>query len=175
MIANVPRAILSEADVDDLIGFWAAELTSAVDAVAHTSPGLSPSDVPGVDISQDDLDDLAVSVPTAGHAVTAYAVGVVAGAPTLTVLAARVERTRLLLILMGMFVIGHVLSALAGSMGLLIVARFLAGLPHGAFFGVGAVVGAAVAGPQNRGKAIGMMMAGLTIANMIGVPPVLPP
>ena len=115
-------------------------------------------------------DDLAVSVPTAGHAVTAYAVGVVAGAPTLTVLAARVERTRLLLILMGMFVIGHVLSALAGSMGLLIVARFLAGLPHGAFFGVGAVVGAAVAGPQNRGKAIGMMMAGLTIANMIGVP-----
>ncbi|NKX93043.1 MFS transporter [Sanguibacter hominis ATCC BAA-789] len=115
-------------------------------------------------------DDLAVSVPTAGHAVTAYAVGVVAGAPTLTVLAARVERTRLLLILMGMFVIGHVLSALAGSMGLLIVARFLAGLPHGAFFGVGAVVGAAVAGSQNRGKAIGMMMAGLTIANMIGVP-----
>ncbi|PFG35341.1 DHA1 family inner membrane transport protein [Flavimobilis soli] len=115
-------------------------------------------------------DDLAVSVPTAGHAVTAYAVGVVAGAPTLTVLAARVERTRLLLILMGMFVVGHVLSALAGSMGLLIVARFLAGLPHGAFFGVGAVVGAAVAGPRNRGKAIGMMMAGLTIANMIGVP-----
>ncbi|MBD0024578.1 non-ribosomal peptide synthetase, partial [Gordonia sp. (in: high G+C Gram-positive bacteria)] len=63
VIANVPRAILSEADVDDLIGFWAAELTSAVDAVAHTSPGLSPSDVPGVDISQDDLDDLAVRYP----------------------------------------------------------------------------------------------------------------
>lgn len=114
--------------------------------------------------------DLGVSVPTAGHAITAYAVGVVAGAPTLTVLAARIERKKLLLILMGMFVVGHVLSALAGSMGLLVLARFVAGLPHGAFFGVGAVVGAAVAGPQHRGRAIGMMMAGLTVANMIGVP-----
>ena len=114
--------------------------------------------------------DLGVSIPTAGHAITAYAVGVVVGAPLLTVLAARLPRKTLLLALMGFYTVANVLSATAGSIEALVAGRFLAGLPHGAFFGVGAAVGAAVAGPGRRGHAVAMMMTGLTVANVVGVP-----
>ncbi|WP_456826524.1 MFS transporter [Cellulomonas sp. P5_E12] len=111
-----------------------------------------------------------VSIPTAGNAITAYALGVVVGAPTLAALGARLDRRRLLLLLVVAFTIGNVLSAFAPSMGWLVLARFLAGLPHGAFFGVGAVMGTAVVGPERRGRAVASMMAGLTIACAVGVP-----
>ncbi|MCA5893753.1 MFS transporter [Isoptericola sp. NEAU-Y5] len=114
--------------------------------------------------------DLGVSDPVVGHAITAYAVGVVVGAPLLTVAAARMSRRRLLLVLMGCYTIANVLSAAAPGIESLVAGRFLAGLPHGAFFGVGAAVGAAVAGPGRRGHAVSMMMTGLTVANVIGVP-----
>ncbi|WP_265522089.1 MFS transporter [Oerskovia flava] len=114
--------------------------------------------------------NLDVSIPAAGHAITAYAVGVVVGAPLLTVLAARVPRKRLLVLLMTAYTLGNVLSAAAPSLEWLVAGRFLAGLPHGAFFGVGAVVGTAVVGPARRGQAVAMMMTGLTVANVIGVP-----
>lgn len=110
------------------------------------------------------------TVPEVGHAITAYALGVVVGAPLLTTAAARLDRRTLLLVLMAAFTVGNLLSALAPSLGWLVVARFVAGLPHGAFFGVGAVMGAHVAGPGRRGQAVGTMMAGLTIANVVGVP-----
>jgi DHA1 family inner membrane transport protein len=115
-------------------------------------------------------DDLSASDPMVGHAITAYALGVVVGAPLLTVAAARLSRQRLLLALMGFYTVANLLSAAAPSIGLLVAGRFLAGLPHGAFFGVGAAVGAAVAGPGRRGHAVSMMMTGLTIANVVGVP-----
>jgi len=114
--------------------------------------------------------DLAITIPQAGYVITAYALGVVVGAPVLTSLAARVDRRTLLLWLMAMFTIANTASAFAPSSGWLVAARFVAGLPHGAFFGVGAVMGAAVVGPGRRGRAVAMMMAGLTIANVIGVP-----
>ena len=114
--------------------------------------------------------DLDVSIPTAGHAITAYAVGVVVGAPLLTVVAARLPRKTLLVALMAFYTLGNLFSATAGSIETLVAGRFLAGLPHGAFFGVGAAVGAAVAGPGRRGRAVATMMAGLTIANVVGVP-----
>jgi DHA1 family inner membrane transport protein len=114
--------------------------------------------------------DLGVSDPVVGHAITAYAVGVVVGAPLLTVAAARMPRRRLLLWLMGAYTIANVLSAAAPDVTTLVAGRFLAGLPHGAFFGVGAAVGAAVAGPGRRGHAVAMMMTGLTVANVVGVP-----
>lgn len=113
---------------------------------------------------------LGVSISTAGHIITAYAFGVVVGAPLLTVLAARWDRKFLLMVLMGFYALSNVLSAFAPSLGALVLGRFLAGLPHGAFFGVGAVMGAHVAGPGKRGRAVSMMMAGLTIANIVGVP-----
>lgn len=114
--------------------------------------------------------DLGVSDPVAGYAITAYAVGVVVGAPLLTVAAARMSRRRLLLVLMGGYTVANVLSAGAPGIETLVLGRFLAGLPHGAFFGVGAAVGATVAGPGRRGHAVSMMMTGLTIANVVGVP-----
>ncbi len=114
--------------------------------------------------------DLDVSIPTAGHVITAYALGVVVGAPLLTTAAARMDRRTLLLVLMAAFTVGNLLSALAPTAGWLVAARFAAGLPHGAFFGVGAAMGAHVAGPGRRGQAVATMMAGLTIANVVGVP-----
>ncbi|RHA44622.1 MFS transporter, partial [Cellulomonas rhizosphaerae] len=114
--------------------------------------------------------DLDVSIPVAGHAITAYALGVVVGAPTLAALGARMDRRRLLLWLMVAFTIANVASAFAPTAPTLVVARFLAGLPHGAFFGVGAVMGTAVVGQARRGHAVASMMAGLTIACAVGVP-----
>ena len=114
--------------------------------------------------------DLQVSIPTAGHVITTYALGVVIGAPLLTGAAARVDRRVLLISLMVAFTVGNVLSGFAPTVGWLMAARFVAGLPHGAFFGVGAVMGTAVVGPSRRGRAVATMMAGLTIANVVGVP-----
>jgi DHA1 family inner membrane transport protein len=114
--------------------------------------------------------DLDVSIPATGHVITAYALGVVVGAPLLTALAARLPRKALLIWLMAGYTVANLGSALAPSFDWLLVARFVAGLPHGALFGVGAVVGTAVVGPERRGRAVATMMAGLTIANVVGVP-----
>jgi DHA1 family inner membrane transport protein len=114
--------------------------------------------------------DLTVSLPAAGNLVTAYAVGVVVGAPLLTAAALRLRRRTALLLFMGLFAAGNALAAVAPSFGLLLVARFLSGLPHGAFFGVGALVAASLVAEKRRASAIASMMLGLTLANLVGVP-----
>lgn len=114
--------------------------------------------------------DLGVSVPTATNAITAYALGVVIGSPTLTIVAARLNRRTLLLLLVGLFVVGNLLSALAADFGLLVVARFVTGTVQGAYFGAGAVVAAYAYGPGKGGKAFATVMAGLTIATIFGSP-----
>ncbi len=114
--------------------------------------------------------DLTVSVPTAGNLVTAYAVGVVVGAPLLTAAGARRSRRTLLLAFMGLFAVGNGLAALAPGFGTLLAARFLSGLPHGAFFGIAALVAADLAGPTRRASAVGWLFLGLTVANLVGVP-----
>jgi MFS transporter, DHA1 family, inner membrane transport protein len=114
--------------------------------------------------------DLAVSVPAAGNLVTVYAVGVVVGAPLLTAAGARLPRRTLLLLFMTLFAVGNGLAALAPGFGTLLAARFVAGLPHGAFFGVAALVAADLAGPARRASAVGRLFLGLTIANLVGVP-----
>ncbi|MDO5639628.1 MAG: MFS transporter [Neisseria sp.] len=113
---------------------------------------------------------LGISEPTAGHLISAYALGVVVGAPTIAVLAARVSRRTLLLVLMGVFALGHIATATAGSYSSLLLWRFLSGLPHGAYFSVGALVAASLVPPAKRAQAVGMMMVGLTVACTIGVP-----
>ncbi|WP_435300357.1 MFS transporter [Timonella sp. A28] len=115
-------------------------------------------------------DGLDVSIPAAGHTITAYALGVVIGAPIIAVLTARVSRNALVAWLMGAYAVANLLSALAPNIEILVLSRFFAGLPHGVFFGVGAVVGTAIVGFTRRGFAISMMLGGLTIANIIGVP-----
>lgn len=115
-------------------------------------------------------DDFGVSVPSATSAVTAYAVGVMVGSPVITVLAARLNRKTLLLGLVGLFVVGNLFSALAGGLGLLILARFVTGTVQGAFFGAGAVVAAYAYGPGRGGKAFATVMGGLTVATIVGSP-----
>ncbi|MFV2117611.1 MFS transporter [Streptomyces sp. Act-28] len=114
--------------------------------------------------------DYGVSIPTAGHLVTGYALGVVLGAPLMTVLGTRVSRKRMLMLLMVFFIAGNVLSALAPAFGLMLLGRIVASLAHGAFFGIGSVVAAGLVAPERKAGAIAMMFTGLTVANVIGVP-----
>ncbi|WIG17476.1 MULTISPECIES: MFS transporter [Kocuria] len=115
-------------------------------------------------------EDFGASIPAVGQSISLYALGVVVGAPLITSLAARVERKTLLLALMLTFVVGNGLSAAAPSLEWLYVARFLAGLPHGAYFGVAAVVASSLVARERRGTAVARVMLGLTIANIVGVP-----
>ena len=111
-----------------------------------------------------------VSVPTAGHVISAYALGVVVGAPLLVAVSAKMARKTLALGLMALFTVGNLLSVFAHDYSTLMVTRFIAGLPHGAFFGVAAVLAASMVAPTKRGRAISMVMMGLSIANVLGVP-----
>ncbi|MDT9681875.1 MFS transporter [Streptomyces sp. TRM76323] len=111
-----------------------------------------------------------VSIPTAGHLVTGYALGVVLGAPLMTVLGTRISRKRMLMLLMLLFTTGNVLSALAPAFGLMLLGRIVASLAHGAFFGIGSVVAAGLVAPEKKAGAIAMMFTGLTVANVVGVP-----
>ncbi|NLG46672.1 MAG: MFS transporter [Gordonia sp.] len=114
--------------------------------------------------------DLGVTEPVAGHLISAYALGVVVGAPVIAVLAARVSRRTLLIALMIAFTLGNALSIAATTYSSLMAARFVAGLPHGAYFGVAALVAAHLAGPGKRAIAVGKVMMGLSVANVLGVP-----
>jgi DHA1 family inner membrane transport protein len=113
---------------------------------------------------------LGVSEPVAGHVISAYALGVVVGAPLIAVLAARLPRYFTLLLLMTLFAVGNGLSALAPSYGAMLVFRFLAGLPHGAYFGVAALVAASLVPVERRTFAVSRVMLGLTVATVVGVP-----
>ena len=112
--------------------------------------------------------DLGVSIPRAGLLVSAYAMGVLLGAPLMTLAFARMPRRRLLIGLMGIFTLGNILSALAGGYGMLLLARIVTSLNHGAFFGVGAVVAAGLVPPERRAAAVAAMFSGLTIATIGG-------
>ncbi len=114
--------------------------------------------------------DLGISLPTAGNLISGYALGVVVGAPTLTILGSRFSKKTMLVATMSLFTAGNALFALTPTAQLGIAFRFLTGLPHGAFFGAGAVVAAGLVGKQHRAKAVSMMFMGLTLANVIGVP-----
>lgn len=113
---------------------------------------------------------LSISIPEAGHFIAAYALGVVVGAPLLTSLSSKFPAHKILLALMVWFTVFNTLSAFAESYTSLLFFRFLSGLPHGAFFGIGAVVAGKLAVPGKSAQAIAIMFAGLTIANVLGVP-----
>jgi DHA1 family inner membrane transport protein len=114
--------------------------------------------------------DLGVSIPQAGHVISAYALGVVIGAPLLAVLSSGWPRRKLLIALMLAFGLGNFASAIAPNYLLLNLLRFLAALPHGTYFGVAALVAASMAAPGRRGQAVGQVMLGLTVATLVGVP-----
>ncbi|MDC6351410.1 MFS transporter [Zeaxanthinibacter sp. PT1] len=114
--------------------------------------------------------DLDISIAKAGHFIAAYALGVVVGAPLLTAVAGKWEAHKVMLYLMLWFTVFNTLSAFAPNYELLMLSRFLSGLPHGAFFGIGAVVAAKLARKGKAAQAIATMFAGLTVANVLGVP-----
>lgn len=114
--------------------------------------------------------DYGVSIPTAGLLVTGYAVGVVVGAPLMTVLGTRINRKTMLMLLMGLFIAGNLLSAAAPGFGTMLAGRIVASLAHGAFFGIGSVVAAELVAPDRKAGAIATMFTGLTVANIVGVP-----
>ena len=111
-----------------------------------------------------------VSIPTAGYVISAYALGVVIGAPIIAILSARLPRRTLLLALMGVFAVGNILSAMAPSFWSFTALRFVTGLPHGAYFGVASLVAASMVPPNKRARAVGRVMLGLTIATLLGTP-----
>lgn len=113
---------------------------------------------------------LGIDAPTAGHVISAYALGVVVGAPLPAVLGARLPRRTLLVLLMALFAVGNGLSALAPTYHWMLLFRFISGLPHGAYFGIAALVAASVVPPHRRTVAVGRMFLGLTVATIIGVP-----
>jgi len=114
--------------------------------------------------------DLHIDAPTAGHVISAYALGVVVGAPLITVLAAKVARRTLLIGLMAVFALANGLSALAPTYPWLLLFRFLSGLPHGAYFGIASLVAASLVPTDKRTAAVGRVMLGLTVATIVGVP-----
>jgi DHA1 family inner membrane transport protein len=133
------------------------------------SMGLLPN------IAQDLLPGLYAAEPAdgnamAGHLISAYALGVVVGAPTIATAAARWPRKRLLTVLVACFVAGNLATALLPSFGWILAARFLSGLPHGAYFGIASLVAAGLMGPGKRARGIAIVMSGLTVANVVGVP-----
>lgn len=114
--------------------------------------------------------DLHVSIPTAGLLISAYALGVMLGAPLMTLATGRVPRRTLLLALTGVFTLGNVLAAVSDSYAMLLAARIITSLNHGAFFGVGAIVAASLVPPGRHAGAVAAMFMGLTVANVVGVP-----
>jgi DHA1 family inner membrane transport protein len=156
---------LSPSPVARLGGVSMAELALAVGGF-----GIGTGEFAIMGLLPDVATDMAVSVPHAGIVISAYALGVVVGAPLIAVVAARHARHAVLLTLMALFALGNFASAMAPSFGLLVTARFLAGLPHGAYFGVAALVAAGMVPQSQRARAIGRVMMGLTIATLVGTP-----
>lgn len=114
--------------------------------------------------------DLGVSIPAAGLLVSAYALGVLLGAPLMTLTTGRIPRRYLLIGLMAIFTLGNLMSALASDYTSLLIARVVTSLNHGAFFGVGSIVAASVVAPDKRAGAVAAMFMGLTLATIGGVP-----
>ncbi|GGS11298.1 MULTISPECIES: MFS transporter [Streptomyces] len=139
-------------------------------ALAVGAFGIGTTEFVMMGLLPDVADDLHISIPSAGHLVSAYALGVVIGAPLLAALTARMSRRTVLIALMALFVAGNALSAFAPGNASLLAARFLSGLPHGAFFGVGAVVATAMVPPERKARSVSLMFLGLTVANIAGVP-----
>lgn len=114
--------------------------------------------------------NLQLSEPQVGHAITAYALGVMVGAPTLAILGARLLRKHMLLLLMALYAIGNIATAFAPSFSSLVAFRFVSGLPHGAYFGIAAVVASSMVPSNQRASAVARVMLGLTLAMLLGNP-----
>lgn len=142
----------------------------AVLALALGGFGIGTTEFVAMGLLPDIAASLRITEPVAGHVISAYALGVVLGAPVIAALTARMRRRTLLLGLMTLFTVANLATAFAPSYSTLMASRFIAGLPHGAFFGIAALVAAHLMGPRNRAKAVAYVLSGLTVATVLGVP-----
>ena len=139
-------------------------------ALAVASFGIGTTEFVIMGLLPDVADSLGVGIPAAGYLVSAYALGVVVGAPLVAVATARLPRKTALLALVTSFTLGNVMCALAPSYALLMAARVWTAFSHGAFFGIGAVVASSLVPRDRRTRAVSLLFAGLTVANILGVP-----
>ena len=139
-------------------------------ALAVAAFGIGTTEFVIMGLLPDVARDLGVTAPAAGMLVSGYALGVAAGAPILAIVTAKWQRKRALIVLMGMFIIGNVLCALAPNYALLMMARVVTAFCHAAFFGIGSVVAAELVPRDKRAQAVALMFTGLTVANVLGVP-----
>lgn len=139
-------------------------------ALAVGSFGIGTGEFAIMGVLPDVAADFGVTTARAGHVISAYALGVVIGAPVIALIGARYRRRDLLLVLMGLFALGNLASAVAPSFESFVLMRFISGLPHGAYFGVAALVAAAMVPFNKRTQAVGKVMLGLTLSTLIGTP-----
>jgi MFS transporter, DHA1 family, inner membrane transport protein len=147
-----------------------SRLVAALVALALGGFAIGTTEFVTMGLLPDIATGIGVSIPSAGHVISAYALGVVVGAPVIAALSARLPRRALLVGLMAAFLLGNGFTALAPGYGSLLLARFVAGLPHGAYFGVASLVAASLVPPRLRGRAVSSVMLGLAVANLAGVP-----
>src|SRR5919107_1461303 len=145
-------------------------MPAALLALAISAFGIGTTEFVIMGLLPEVATDFGVSIPSAGLLISGYALGVVVGAPLLTAIGSKVSRKTVLIALMGVFIAGNLLSALAPSYGVLMTGRIVAALSHGAFFGVGSVVAASLVPKAKQASAIALMFTGLTVANVLGVP-----
>ncbi|AIY44091.1 Arabinose efflux permease [Collimonas arenae] len=139
-------------------------------ALAVAAFGIGTTEFVIMGLLPDVARDLGVTIPAAGMLVTGYALGVTIGAPIVAIATANMPRRTALLSLIGLFIIGNVLCALSPNYAVLMLARIVTAFCHGAFFGIGSVVAAGLVPSNRRAQAIALMFAGLTLANVLGVP-----
>ena len=142
----------------------------AIFALAMGGVGIGVTEFTMMGLLKEVEQGLGISTPEAGHLISAYALGVVVGAPVLAAVGAMLPRKKLALGLLLFFTVANLSSFVAPDYGTMLVSRFAAGLPHGAFFGVAAVIAASLVPATRRGWAISMVMAGLSVSNVVGVP-----
>ncbi|RYE54838.1 MAG: MFS transporter, partial [Hyphomicrobiales bacterium] len=168
-MTDIPIDAAEPTDVPTLL-VTSRQTTFILMALAVGAFGIGTGEFAIMGLLPDVANGLAVSIPTAGHLISSYALGVVIGAPLIALLAAKLSRRALLLLLMLGFGVGNLASALAPDLLTLTLARFASGLPHGAYFGVAALVAASVARKGQRSQYVGRVMLGLTIATLVGTP-----
>jgi DHA1 family inner membrane transport protein len=170
MVAMTSSGTTTETSESVVTGTRASHFWPAIIALAMGGFAIGTTEFVTMGVLPQVADGVDVSIPVAGRVISAYALGVVVGAPVLAFFGAKLPRRGLLLALMAAYAVFNAASAVAPSYGTLMVARFLDGLPHGGYFGVASLVAASMVAPERRGRAIALVLMGLPVANVVGVP-----
>ena len=181
MVRNSPRggigggddafaSVVTDVRTEPDVRLSTRRVVAAIVALALGGFAIGTTEFVTMGLLPDIAEGVGVDIPSAGGVVSAYALGVVVGAPVIAALATRLPRRAVVAGLMGAFLVGNALSAVAPGYLTLLLARFVAGVPHGAYFGVASLIAASLVRPQLRGRAVSSVMLGLSVALLVGVP-----